>query len=80
MLRALPSPGQVAELYAKMPAFLERALLPFQREGVRFGLAHGGRCLIAGALGGLGCLLACHLPAGGMRPMLHCTAPIMHGC
>lgn len=30
-----------------MPPSLERALLPFQREGVRYGLAHGGRCLIA---------------------------------
>ena len=29
-----------------MPTFLEAALLPFQREGVTFGLAHGGRCLI----------------------------------
>ena len=50
MVRALPSPNQAAALYSKMPPFLERALLPFQREGVRFGLAHGGRCLIAGVL------------------------------
>ena len=49
VVRALPSPDQAAALYAKMPPFLERALLPFQCEGVRFGLARGGRCLIAGA-------------------------------
>ena len=34
-----------------MPAFLEAALLPFQREGVLFGLARGGRCLIADEMG-----------------------------
>ncbi len=46
-LRTLPTPAQVEQLYGRMPRFLERALLPFQREGVLFGLAHGGRCLIA---------------------------------
>jgi SNF2 family DNA or RNA helicase len=30
---------------------LEAALLPFQREGVRFGLERGGRCLIADEMG-----------------------------
>lgn len=50
----LPSPAQVGALYALMPAFLERALLPFQREGVRFGLARGGRCLIADEMGVVG--------------------------
>jgi hypothetical protein len=34
-----------------MPAPLQRALLPFQREGVRFGLARGGRCLLADEMG-----------------------------
>ncbi|PRW44334.1 DNA annealing helicase and endonuclease ZRANB3 [Chlorella sorokiniana] len=51
MVRVLPSPDQAATLYAKLPPFLERALLPFQREGVRFGLARGGRCLIADEMG-----------------------------
>ena len=30
-----------------MPPFLEAALLPFQREGVRFGLGCGGKCMLA---------------------------------
>ena len=45
-LRALPSAAEVQQRYGSMPTFLEAALLPFQREGVTFGLAHGGRCLI----------------------------------
>lgn len=85
MVRALPSPDQAAALYSKMPLFLERALLPFQREGVRFGLAHGGRCLIAGVLAdGAGhrtevcrlcvctLLMACKL--------FHCTSPLGLSC
>lgn len=43
----LPSAEQVQQLYARLPPFLEAALLPFQREGVLFGLARNGRCLIA---------------------------------
>ncbi|KAL4428086.1 hypothetical protein ABPG75_002175 [Micractinium tetrahymenae] len=50
-LRTLPSPHQVEQLYARLPRFLERALLPFQREGVLCGLAHNGRCLIADEMG-----------------------------
>ena len=46
-LRTLPPPDAAAQRYARMPRFLEAALLPFQREGVRFGLARNGRCLIA---------------------------------
>lgn len=42
------------QLYNNMPSFLERALLQFQREGVLFGLAHNGRCLIAVSKGGGG--------------------------
>ena len=49
LLRTLPVVAEVDALYARMPPSLERALLPFQREGVRFGLAHGGCCLLAGA-------------------------------
>lgn len=30
---------------------MREALLPFQREGVRFGLLHGGRALIADEMG-----------------------------
>lgn len=32
--------------YCHIPSFLESQLMPFQRDGVRFGLRHGGRCLI----------------------------------
>jgi hypothetical protein len=50
-LRTLPSADAVRQLYARMPPFLEAALLPFQREGVLFGLARDGRCLIADEMG-----------------------------
>lgn len=74
-LRELPSPDQAAQAYARMPPFLERALMPFQRDGVRFGLARGGRCLLAGALwlaprGGGSRLstLRCQQPAPAVAP------------
>lgn len=38
-------------LYASLPPRLEAALMPFQREGVRFGLRHGGRVLIGDEMG-----------------------------
>ena len=34
-----------------MPASLAKALLPFQTEGVRFGIQHGGRMLLADEMG-----------------------------
>jgi SNF2 family DNA or RNA helicase len=34
-----------------MPAALRSALLPFQREGVRYGLARRGRVLLADEMG-----------------------------
>ncbi len=44
---ATPDPATVAQQYRAMPSFVEATLLPFQREGVRFGLERGGRVLIA---------------------------------
>lgn len=38
-------------MYDNMPAYLETQLLPFQRDGVRFVLEHGGRALIADEMG-----------------------------
>lgn len=35
-----------SERYCHIPAVLEEQLMPFQREGVKFALRHGGRCLI----------------------------------
>lgn len=46
-----PPQDEVAQRYASLPPHLESALLPFQREGVRFGLERGGRCLIADEMG-----------------------------
>ncbi len=34
-----------------MPLSLRQALLPFQLQGVKFGLKHHGRCLIADEMG-----------------------------
>ncbi|XP_052180082.1 uncharacterized protein LOC127793271 isoform X4 [Diospyros lotus] len=42
---------KVDELISKLPRTLLDALLPFQLEGLRFGLQRGGRCLIADEMG-----------------------------
>ncbi|KAL8118157.1 uncharacterized protein LOC141723593 [Apium graveolens] len=41
----------VDELLGRLPKSLVDTLLPFQHEGVRFGLRRGGRCLIADEMG-----------------------------
>lgn len=38
-------------MYDNMPDYMESQLLPFQRDGVRFVLEHGGRALIADEMG-----------------------------
>ncbi|CAL0323772.1 unnamed protein product [Lupinus luteus] len=45
------SDDKVDELIAKLPRSLIDALLPFQLDGLRFGLRRGGRCLIADEMG-----------------------------
>ncbi|XP_059641491.1 uncharacterized protein LOC132283544 [Cornus florida] len=45
------SEEKVDELINNLPKKLLDALLPFQLEGVRFGLQRGGRCLIADEMG-----------------------------
>ncbi|GER51811.1 SNF2 and helicase domain-containing protein [Striga asiatica] len=42
---------KVDELIDELPKSLLNALLPFQLDGVRFGLRRGGRCLIADEMG-----------------------------
>lgn len=42
---------EVEQLIEKMPSTLRERLLPFQLEGVRYGLRRGGRCLIADEMG-----------------------------
>ncbi|XP_011073843.1 SWI/SNF-related matrix-associated actin-dependent regulator of chromatin subfamily A-like protein 1 isoform X2 [Sesamum indicum] len=37
--------------YEKIPGYIEAKLLPFQRDGVRFVLQHGGRVLLADEMG-----------------------------
>ncbi|XP_068663502.1 uncharacterized protein [Aristolochia californica] len=39
------------DLYSRIPSHIESALLPFQRDGVRFVLQHGGRALLADEMG-----------------------------
>ena len=41
----------VDELIGKLPKMLLDALLPFQLDGVKFGLQRGGWCLIADEMG-----------------------------
>ncbi|KAL6656905.1 hypothetical protein ACP70R_004685 [Stipagrostis hirtigluma subsp. patula] len=45
------SDEEVDDLLKKLPQQLQDALLPFQLEGVRFGLRRHGRCLIADEMG-----------------------------
>ena len=47
-----------SERYAHVPSALETQLMPFQREGVRFVLRHGGRALIGDEMVGAGLLAA----------------------
>lgn len=39
------------DLYDRMPSYIKSKLLPFQQEGVRFVLQHGGRALLADEMG-----------------------------
>lgn len=45
------SDDEVDRLLQKLPRKLKEELLPFQWDGVRFGLRRGGRCLIADEMG-----------------------------
>ncbi|GAV68280.1 SNF2_N domain-containing protein/Helicase_C domain-containing protein/HNH domain-containing protein [Cephalotus follicularis] len=45
------SDEQIDELIGNLPRTLVDALLPFQLDGLRFGLQRGGRCLIADEMG-----------------------------
>ena len=40
-----------SDLYMDIPLPLRLKMMPFQREGVRFALAHGGRALIGDEMG-----------------------------
>ncbi|KAK9812930.1 hypothetical protein WJX72_005929 [[Myrmecia] bisecta] len=48
---AREAPEEVQRRYACLPAYLQAALLPFQREGVRYALERRGRVLIADEMG-----------------------------
>ncbi|XP_042437728.1 SWI/SNF-related matrix-associated actin-dependent regulator of chromatin subfamily A-like protein 1 isoform X3 [Zingiber officinale] len=50
-LGAASAVNDLRDLYDRMPSYLETKLLPFQREGVRFILQHGGRVLLADEMG-----------------------------
>ncbi|XP_031490297.1 uncharacterized protein LOC116257565 isoform X4 [Nymphaea colorata] len=45
------SDGEVDALLQMLPKKLQVSLLPFQQDGVKFGLRRGGRCLIADEMG-----------------------------
>ncbi|XP_027330343.1 SWI/SNF-related matrix-associated actin-dependent regulator of chromatin subfamily A-like protein 1 isoform X2 [Abrus precatorius] len=52
--RAITAASAVPDLrdrYDKIPSYVESKLMPFQREGVRFILQHGGRALLADEMG-----------------------------
>lgn len=50
--------------YVHIPSNLEEQLMPFQREGVKFALKHGGRALIGDEMG-LGKTVQVRACAGG---------------
>jgi SNF2 family DNA or RNA helicase len=50
-LELCASHDEVEQRYGRLPRALAAALLPFQREGVRFGLARRGRILLADEMG-----------------------------
>lgn len=41
----------IRDQYDRIPSYIESKLLPFQRDGVRFVLQHGGRALLADEMG-----------------------------
>lgn len=43
--------SEVDQLLLNLPQGLAKTLLPFQREGVKYGLQRGGRCLLADEMG-----------------------------
>lgn len=42
---------EAEELLGKLPPHLKESLLPFQKEGVKYSLKRGGRCLLADEMG-----------------------------
>ncbi|PUZ73106.1 hypothetical protein GQ55_2G448200 [Panicum hallii var. hallii] len=50
-LLAASSTKDLRDLYDRIPTDVESKLMPFQREGIRFVLQHGGRALIADEMG-----------------------------
>ncbi|KAL0335549.1 UNVERIFIED_CONTAM: DNA annealing helicase and endonuclease ZRANB3 [Sesamum radiatum] len=72
---------KVDELISELPKTLVNALLPFQLDGVRFGLRRGGRCLIADEMG-LGKTLQAIAIAGCFRKegsiLVVCPAILRH--
>ncbi|XP_047065554.1 SWI/SNF-related matrix-associated actin-dependent regulator of chromatin subfamily A-like protein 1 [Lolium rigidum] len=59
-------------LYDRIPTDVESKLMPFQREGVRFALQHGGRVLIADEMG-----LGKTLQAIAVASCLHEAGPVL---
>ncbi|XP_010909322.1 uncharacterized protein [Elaeis guineensis] len=59
-------------LYDRMPSYIESKLLPFQREGVRFVLQHGGRALLADEMG-----LGKTLQAIAVAACMHDDGPVL---
>ena len=51
LLQAAAALPDDSHLYDALPPRLESALMPFQREGVRFVLRHGGRALVGDEMG-----------------------------
>lgn len=68
MLPKPPPPEEVERRHAALPPWLASALLPFQHEGVRFGLERGGRVLLADEMVLLPSSAMIRLGGDGPRP------------
>lgn len=51
------SPTEMAKVLSRMPETLKKGLMPFQWEGVKFGLQRNTRCLIGDEMGAHFCLI-----------------------
>lgn len=76
-----------SERYCHIPAALEQQLMPFQREGIRFALRHGGRALIGdevrrrrvqGDVCVSGVELKASWEAAGAGGAVPCGNPVLH--
>ena len=66
-----------SERYKRIPESLRLKMMAFQREGVRFALAHGGRVLIGDEMGAAGWRSRCQYDVSGQRYNAHLDTQLL---